>query len=88
MWLVPELAMVRRMVRGWDAGVAGVEVAGGFLVGIAATAGAAGDDGYGLAGVVVEESGVGGGLTRGDDAELGAGAGHAGDACSRGDRRG
>src|SRR5437764_1253125 len=63
----------------FDAGLRAV-VGGGVLVGLATTAGAAGDDGDLLAGVVLEERAFSGGLACGDDAELGAQTGHGDDA--------
>jgi hypothetical protein len=63
-----------------DAGVAGVELDGFGLFGLAATAGAADDDGDFFWWVVAGELGFGGGLTGGDDGELGGAVGGGDDA--------
>ena len=63
-----------------DAGVAGVELDGFGLFGLTATAGAADDDGDFFWWVVAGELGIGGGLTGGDDGELGGAIGGGDDA--------
>ena len=64
---------------GVDAGVAGVELGGFGLFGLAAAAGTTDDDGDVFGGVVLEEVAVLGGLTGGKDGELGGAVGGADD---------